>query len=437
MGVRDKNTVKLRGFPAGTHNAGEELSLPTDENGGRIAFRASENVVVDETGKPSRRDGYEEVLELVRGHSGWSDDLLGLALFVTDDTLTALDEDESTIDLVSGLAPGLPLSYARLHDTAAWTNGVQCGEVMQDLTTRPWGCAAPQAAPHAVATTGGSLDAGTYQTAIAFVDEWGRESGARPGPTLDVPANGAIEFTAIPPPPLGGRARLFVTDGHGGRLRAAVSTTLDAVTIVQRPKGKRCKTLHLQVMPPGQCVAFGSGRQYVARDNYVIFSPSMRYGQHDPRKSHVGFVKRVDLLAYVGDGTEAAGLFVAGAKKTYFLSGADPADWTHRIVIHKGAQPGSLAMLPGEVWGLPTKAHVPTWVTKDGRIAVGLPGGDVLFPQPTEGKPMAYIDQASRAALGYRDDAGRRQVIASLSGATANPMAVQDRLIARFYPHEE
>ena len=437
MSIRDKELVSLRGFPAGTHNAGEELSLPTNEDGTRISFRASENVVVDEQGQPARRDGYEEVLELVRGHSGWSDELLGLALFVTDDTLTALDDDESTIDLVEGLAPGLPLSYARLHDTAAWTNGVQSGEVMQDLTVRPWGCAAPQSSPHAVATTGGSLDAGTYQTAIAFVDEWGRESGARPGPTLDVPANGAIAFSAIPPPPLGGKARLFVTDGHGGRLRAAVSTTLDAVTVVQRPKGKRCETLHLQVMPAGQCVAFGSGRQYVADGNQLIFSPSMRYGQHDPRKSRVGFVKRILLLAYVGDGTEAAGLFVAGSRKTYFLSGADPAAWSHRIAVHDGAQPGSLAMLPGDVWGLATKAEVPTWVTKKGRIAVGLPGGEVMYPQPTEGKPTAYIDQASRAALGYRDDAGRRQVIASLSGATQNPMAVKDQLIARFYPHED
>lgn len=437
MAVRDKEMVRLQGFPAGTHNAGEELSLPTNEDGSRVAFRASENVVLDEQGKPSRRDGYEEVLELTRGHSGWSDELLGLSLFVTADTLTSLDDDESTVELVAGLAPGLLLSYARLHNTVAWSNGVQSGEVMEDLTTRPWGCAAPHAAPNAIATSGGSLDAGTYQTAVAFVDQWGRESGARPGPTLEVPQGGAIAFSEIPAPPADGKTRLYITDGHGGSLRAAVSTTLDALTVVQRAKGKRCDTLHLQLMPAGQCVAFGSGRQYVARENYVIFSPSMRYGLHDPRKSRVGFVKRVDLLAYVGDGTEAAGLFVAGAKKTYFLSGADPAAWSHRIVIQTGAQPGSLAWIPGDVWGLPTKANVPTWVTKTGRIAVGLPGGEVLFPQPAEGKPTAYIDQASRAALGFRDEAGRRQVIASLSGATANPMAVQDRLIARFYPHEE
>lgn len=428
-GTDEGQLQKLGPFPSGLNNTAPEQSLPAG------TLRGADNVTLADDGKVSRRDGYSLITSGSGCQGGWSDDYFPFGLYVNAGVLKAVEDDESETSLVSGLAAGLHVSYARLHDTVAWSNEVQSGEVMQDMTVRPWSCPAPSAAPD-VSIGAGSLDAGTYQTAVACLDAWGRESGARPGPMLDVPANGGLTFNNIPPPPSGGRTRIYVSDGHGGALRAAVTVGEGVTTaiVAQRPKGRRCNTLHLQTMPPGQCVAFGNGRQFVASGRYVLYSPSMRYGLHDPRKSRVGFVGRVDLLAFVGDGGAGAGLFVGDAKRTYFLAGGDPAAWAQRIAIADGVMPGSLRWLPGDVWGLDTKNHVPTWITAKGRIAVGLPDGQVMYPQPTEGKPMAVIDRGDRAALGYRETQGQRQLVAAVSGASPQTLAVQDQLTARFYP---
>lgn len=428
-GTDDAKLYKLGQFPAGINNTAPETSLPAG------SLRAADNVTLADDGKLARRDGYTQVTAGNGCHAAWSDDYVPFGLYVNDGTLYAVEDDETETAIVSGLAAGLGVSYARLHDTVAWSNEVQCGEVMLDMTARPWACPPPTAAP-AVSLGSGALDAGTYQTAVACLDAWGRESGARPGPTLDVPQDGALTFSDIPAPPSGGRTRLYVSDGHGGALRAAVTVGEGVTTaiVAQRPKGRRCNTLHLQAMPPGQCLAFGNGRQFVANGRYVLYSPAMRYGLHDPRKSRVGFVSRVNLLAFVGDGGAGAGLFVGDTKRTYFLAGGDPAAWAQRIAIADGAMPGSLRWLPGDVWGLDAKSNVPTWVTALGRIAVGLPDGQVLYPQPTDGKPMAVIDRGDRAALGYRETQGHRQLVAAVSGASPQALAVQDQLVARFYP---
>lgn len=434
-GVSSAALFKAAGFPAGLNNTAPEDSIPRGEFNQVIACRGAENVRVSDLGKMSRRDGYSLATDGTGCHSGWSDGYFPFGLYVNANVLTAVEEDETETALVSGLASGLPLSYARLHDTVVWSNGVQSGEIMLDMTTRPWGCRAPSSAP-TLSLGSGALDPGTYQTAISHLDAWGRESGARATETIDVPANGAIVFDNIAAAPAGGRTRLYISDGHGGALRSAVTVGEGVTTAVvaQRAKGRRCDTLHLALMPAGQCVAFGNGRHFVASGRHVITSPAMRYGLHAPRKSRVGFVGRVDMIAFVGDGDAGAGLYVADSKRTYFLAGGDPADWKQVIAIAAGAMPESLRWMPGDVWGLEAKNLVPTWLTTLGRIAVGLPGGKVFYPQPTDGKPTAVIDRGDRAALGFREEDGHRQLVAAVSGARPQKLAVSDKLTVRHYP---
>lgn len=434
---RDKQLLRSSAFPLGINNLVREDAMPRDPDSGElIALREADNVDVSAEGKVRRRDGYTLVGS--GGHSAWSDDYMPFGLQVAGDALTAVFEDGSEEALVAGMAPGLPVSYTRINDTVCWCNGVQAGQVTQGLEARPWACPNPPALPAIAAGADGALDSGQYQLTLTFLDVWGRESGAPRARPLAVPANGSITLGAIPQPPAGGRVRIYMTGGHDSILRAAATLGAGVTELVlsQPPQGRRCDTLGLVPLPPGQLVAYGNGRQFVARGKEVLYSPVMRYGLFDPRAARVSFAQRVDLIAFVGDGTDGAGLFVSDGKRTFFLAGGDPAAWSQRIAYPCGAVPGEIALVPGDVWGLDTKQPLPVWQARDGRLCVGLPGGGIFKPQPREGQPDAVFDAADRAALLFRETAGDRRVVAALRGAQPQALAMRDALTVIEYPHE-
>lgn len=437
MGKKDYRDIRrLDGFPLGVNNTAREHSLPHDELGRQVALREGENIDVSADGKARRRGGYVQVLAGTRMHSGWSGEYFDFGLLVDDDALCAVRHGSPAEVLVAGLAAGRPVSYAAINDSVCWTNGVQCGQVTAEGVARPWACENPPTVPTATAVTGGALDAGEYQVALTFVDAWGRESGATMAAPVTVAANGGIALEGLPQPPAGGRTRIYMSNGNDGVLRGAAALPPGPSTflLAQRAEGPECRTRRLQPLPPGQLVAYGNGRQYVAQGREVLFSPSLRYGLYDPRSARVGFVQRVDRLDYVeGDG---GGLYVSDGKRTYFLPGADPADWAQRIAYRCGAVPGQLAWAPGDVWGLDTKQPLPVWQARDGRLCVGLPGGKVFTPQARDSAVDVAFDTAERAALMFRVEEGDRRVVASLRGSQANAFAVKDQMIVREYRHE-
>jgi hypothetical protein len=428
------------GFPAGVNNTLKESELPRDQSGAPVAVREALNLDFSATGKPSLRPGFVLVQGGVNMHSGWSDDYLPFGFEVDGDTLYAVLEDETREALVTGLAMGVPVSYVRINDGVFWSNGVQCGLITTDLQVRDWCAVHPNGQPQLTAQTGGALSAGTYQVAVTFLDETGRETGTTRAAMIEVAEGGAIALGFLPQPPSGYRIRVYCTTGNDGVLRAAA--TLDGgVTdylLSQRPTGRKCNTQLLRPMPPGQLVAYGNGRHFVARGREVLFSPSLRYGMFDPKKGRVGFNRRVDFMAFVGDGTDGAGLYVSDGKRTYFLSGANPLEWSPRLAYAWGAMPGRFAWVPGEVWGAQMpKQLLPTWVARNGRLCVGLPGGQIVTPQPREGDPDAVFDTADSAALLFREGQGDRRVIAALQGAKPQAIAIQDQLIVREYRHDQ
>jgi hypothetical protein len=438
-GVRDKQLRTFASFPLGVNNLGAEDALPQDQNGNQIALREGVNVDTSDEGKPGLRDGYTLVRASTGCHSGWSDDYLPFGLMVDNGALRVVHTDLSSDELVSPISPGLPVSYARVNDQVFWTNGIQSGLVTTSLELAPWCCPQPNGQPTLALQADGALDAGSYQVAVTFYDGLGRESGAARAVPIEVPANGAIALSNIPQPPTDGRIRLYCTGGHDGALRVAATLPYGTTeyVITQRPTGRPCNTLLLRPMPAGQLVAFGNGRQFVARGKELLFSPTMRYGMIAPAKNRVSFAKRIDMIAFVGDGTDGAGLFVSDGSRTYFMAGADPSDWRQPIAYPHGAMPGQIAYMSGAIWGLATKQALPVWIARNGRVVVGLPGGDVHLPQPREGGPDAVFDSADSAAIYLRQSQGDSRIVAALKGAQPNKLAVSDRLIVREYRHGE
>lgn len=426
--------VQTSTFRRGVNNTADETALPRDVNGNLIAVREGVNVDVSEAGKLSRRAGYTRIAS--GSHSGWSDDYLPYGFYADGDALRVLHEDESSDVLITGLAPGLPISYARVNDLVLWSNEVQCGQINRDLEVGDWSTPSPNGQP-TLSSTDGALDPGTYQVAVTFLGADGRESGASRAAMLMLPVGGGIQLDDIPQPPAGGRVRVYCTGGNDGVLRAAVTLAegITSLVLAQRPEGRPCDTQFLRPMPAGQCVAVGNGRQYVARGNEVLFSPALRYGLWDAKAGRVGFAGRITMITFVGDGTPDGGLYVADSKRTYFLAGANPMEWSQRIAYHAGAIPGQIAWTPGELWGAPM-LRCPTWLARNGRVVVGMPGGQPLLPQPGEGGPDAVWDVGQSAALGYFERPGDRRIISAVSGATPGALAMQDRLVVREYRHD-
>lgn len=166
----------------------------------------------------------------------------------------------------------------------------------------------------------------------------------------------------------------------------------------------------------------------MARGREVFFSPALRYGLVHPSAGRVGFVGRVQMMAFVGDGTDGAGLYVSDTKRVYWLAGADPKNWSQVIAYSTPALPGHIAWVPGHVFGLQTDSLLPCWHSRDGRLCVGTPGGRVVTPQPRDGMPDAVWDDGDYAAVGYIEQQGDRRVVSSVRGASPSALQVTDRL---------
>lgn len=426
-------------FPIGVNNTAKEEAMPRDQWGNVVTLREAVNVDIPPDGKPRRRAGYTSVQAGTLAHSAWSDDYLPWGLFVDGADLCVMHEDETVDVLRSDLALGLPVSYTRINDGVWWSNGVQSGLLTLDLEQLPWSAGQPAGPPAVTGAPGGMLPQGTYQVTVTFIDASGRESGAPLAAIADVPADGALALSAIPQPPAGGKVRVYITEGQDGVLRAAL-TLPEGITeyaVVNPAKGRTLDTLLLQPMPAGQLVAHGNGRLFVARGRELLFSPALRYGLFDPKKGRIGFVERVQMIAFVGDGTDGAGLFVSDNKRVYWFGGADPMKWTQQIAYASPALPGPIAWVPGDVLGLQATALYPCWHARNGRLCVGMPGGNVLTPQPRDGAPDAVWDDGQAAAIGYLEQPGDRRLVSAVRGAVPNTFAAQDRLVVREYRHDQ
>lgn len=435
-GVSDKQLYRAGPWPLGIDNqTRQENALPVDEDGNRVALREATNVDLDAQGWPSRRPGAAKILAGTLAHSLWSDDRITFGLWASDGQLKALLPGQTAQALGADVG-NLPLSYTLINDRVYFSNRVACGLVDLQMQVWPWAPEQPGGQPLLAAVDGLSLYAGQYQVAITFSDALGRESGSTRAAAIQVGAGQGIALTAIPQPAdantLQVNVYLTAPDGKVPRLYARLPVGVTAATISQAAEGPPLDTisqaaggpldiLMLQAMPPGQLVAGGHGRLWVARGREVLWSPALRYGLWDPVSARMGYQADVDLLAPVGDGTAGAGLYVAAHRRVYWHAGAKPEDFTQAIVAHDGVVPGSAIFVPGDVLGLDSTAPVPVWLSRNGKHCIGLPGGQVV---PI--KNNALVDDADRAAVLLRRQGGQSQLVTALRGPQEQAAAARD-----------
>lgn len=426
MAVSDDELRSVGPWPAGINNVAKEDRLPRDEAGAPLALRDAKDVDMDTPGWVRRRRGYQRFHDGELTHSLWSSKELAFGLFVDGGVLHALFEDERVQSLGVELGT-LPVSYTLINDRIYFTNRSACGMVTLALETHAWAPHQPAGVPTVSLVTGYALDPGLYQVAVTFTDLLGRESGCGKAAAIDVPAEHGIALASIPQPSDPSATPIINVYCAGPndqvlRLYTSIPAGTTSGMIGQVANGRSMTTQFLQPLPAGQIVRSVNGRQYVAVGREVLYSDPLRYGLFNPVSNRIRFDSTVDLLEPAGND----GLFVAAGKRTYWLGGRDPAEFSQNIRRGAGAVKYSSTRVPGTVLGMQSEEDLPVWLASSGHFCVGMPGGTVVVLKEQE----AVVPNADRAAVMFRSENGLQQIVAALRGPRAQGLAVSDRPVA-------
>lgn len=345
------------------------------------------NIELDETGKPFRRLGTTE-LDAVDSHSLWAND--ELAYVVRGGTLHQIMPDLSVVDLGIPIL-GSRVAYMRVANDVYFSDGLVNG-IVGTNGYRPWGIAVP-AQP--VASIGpGDLREGKYLITMTYVRSTGQESGAAPIMSLDVGANQSIVLSAIPvsTDPLADTKNIYVSDCNGevAYLIATLTNSETVATISQLPAARTLavRTLRCGPPPPGQLVGQYSGCSYVAQNNYLWYSLPYEYELVHRAMNFIGFTSPLRTFAPVSDG-----IFVGSDDETVFLGGANPKEFSSRVVAPYGTVLGTETEVSGFQFGDPKGQNanpkaIPLWMSKRGLCAgmdngfyTNLTGGRYALPE--------------------------------------------------------
>jgi len=405
-------------FPKGLDNRNREYALPEG------TARTLENVDVTRDGGLMARKGLRAV-STSDCHSLFAPSTRFL-LLVKAGVLTRMDQGEqfTALTAVSG-----PVQYALLNDETYWTDGTAVGRITATGESTFWGLSTPPA-PVCSAVSSGGLHAGTYQVAMTAVHTVsGLESGAGECVEVVVAADGGIQVTV--PSASGVSFAVYLTppNGEQGELRQAALLAPGGTTTLGRDAtlGKPLDSLLATKPLPGQCLVAHKGRLWCASGSVVWFTSEKSPHWLFPDHGYFYFEAPVTMLATAEDG-----LYVGTANSVYYLQGSDPAKMTQRPVAAEGAARYSPATLPYDLFLGPGSfpSRQCAWWTVNGQLAIGKPGGIVLYP--TQDRFSAGT--VTTGVLAYRDYAGLRQLVAALDTQT-NPTQATDTAILGVFAH--
>jgi hypothetical protein len=329
------------------------------------------NVDVTDAKKLRRRRGYGAPVFGTAAHSLWSDG--DNALFMSAGSLYRLNADLTTTALRSGLGTAR-MQYAAIGGRVYFSNGSASG-VVDSATARSWGIPMVTIQPVSAAI-GGLLPAGRYQYALTFVRDDGQESGTGMASTIDLSADGGIQFSLIPVPTDTSIAekRLYVSPPDGDRmyLQMVLPPSTEEATLTDYRHGTvALATQFLSAPPPADMLAYFNGHILVASGSRLYPSEPYAPELFDWRRAQP-FASRITLVAPVEDG-----VYLGTEGQIIFLAGKDPASWVFQPKFSYGVIPGTLAYGDAADLGGEMKGPAAMFATADGIVA-GLNGGTIV-----------------------------------------------------------
>lgn len=388
------NTTPLGPF-VGINNRAPAHQLQLVERGRKTGdyLRNAVNVDLTSSGTIQRRPGVSKEVSGSDAHSLWSKG--GEGYFVDGDTLFRYP---NTV-VKSGLVPGLRVSYDKdALGRVLWSNGVVI-EAIKDGVSSPLVPPSPNPTPVVTAHVGGGLPAGVYQVAIAAVAD-GIESAPTYPQQVSVFDGGRIEVSG-----LSGAVRVYVSAHNGSALFLVSETTAPSVT-VSMPAYTGNPTLNsvgFLPLPPGHIVRVFNGRTLVASGE-TLFVSEPYSGLYNPMRGFIPLPERITICEPCDDGVYIV------AEQTYWLAGKNPLEAELAPILPYGATEGTGGQNPDN--------ETVFWFSKRGMVA-GAAGGKVSNLQEN----TVAVDPAIVGAMGYREQNGLRQLVASVFGTQSTQAA--------------
>lgn len=353
---------------AGINNVGEDAAL----QGERLFVRDALNVNVTPAGKAEIRPG-ARLVTAQRYRNLWQSPLHGDAFATLGADWVKLDPATWAHEVLATAGEG-DVEHEVLNNLvcAAAPAGIFTfdGRSAQRLTL-------DTPAPPFVLTGSGSLPAGTYGVAVAWL-RGTQESAPSPITFAEVGEAGALVVTlpmCLDASVTG--ARLYLTRQNGGELLLAGDYALASPSIrlpLLPDLGRPAQFRHLSPMPTGKYLKYWRGRLLVANGNVLRWSEALAYHLHDERHGFVQMPQRITFVQPV-DG----GIWVGQVDHVAFLAGAEPGALSLSRKASRAPIPGSAILVPAEVVGSnasPGGSPVAVWLAENGYV-MGTSGGDL------------------------------------------------------------
>lgn len=291
-----------------------------------------------------------------------------------------------------------------------------------DGEPKQWGLPAPDAP--ALSGGGGTLNAGTYMAALAWVNADGGQSALSTVATITIGDSNAITFNNLPGVPADlieapTTLRLFLSSANGEMLYrvidlAAGGASSYTVTISLYTKGMEIKWKTMGPPPGAKLIKYYRGRMYLLDPSGLIvwYSQPLNYHLFDLGSDYLIFNTPITVMEPSG-----SGIFFGDDEKHRFYQGT-PEDGFNILpdALDYGAPFNEGQRLDNDAV---------TWQTHQGRVTGG-PDGSISNNQDDR----VAVDVGTASANLVREDDGQRQFITSIRGAAPSTIAATSWITA-------
>lgn len=396
--------VKLGPFPKGMDNRAQDHDLP----GGTC--RNAVNMMFPVSGRARRRPGLTKTVSLVNGEDGYS--CPNGTYFVEGSDIKKLEDDDSKTTLESGVVFGTTFTWEYFDDIVYFSDGLITRKIHSDDTITDWGMENP--GDFVLSKVAGSLNAGTYNAVVTFVDSNGVESGSSDIISLVAESSTGVKFVNLPTTsdPQVAALRLYMTMPDGKTFfylgQVSLGTTIYSVTSKGYDDARHLKTLLVAKPPACRIIRYFRGRLYCATaSGNVYFTDEFKLDHVTPSKNGLKFPNQLNIMQPVEDG-----IYFADDYVTDFFAGTNPYEFNRvRIFDYGGVYDTGERISDSQV----------CWWSKEGPIKAGNTGQAVNISEDVLAPEIA----ASGAML-IREQDGIKQFIASLHDTTTSKLACSD-----------
>ncbi len=361
---------------AGINNVAEDAALQRGGDAPKLYVRDAVNVDITESGLPQLRSGVRLVTTTAYRNL-WQSPLHGDVFGTLGNQWVRIDLASWTHEALATIGEG-DVSHEVLNNRVVVSGPAGLfifdGSSAQRLT---FDSAAP---PMVAALGGGSLAAGTYGAAAAWL-RGDLESQTSEATFVEVGESGLLRvaFPLCMDPSVTG-VRLYLSRQDGGELARAGDYPANAapVDVPLLPElGRPAQFRNLSPMPAGAFLRYWRGRLLTARLNVLRWSEAMGYHLHDERHGFLQMPQRITFIEPV-----EGGIWIGQVDHVAFLEGTTPEGFSVRRLASRAPVPRSSIRLPAEAVGAAAEGgrEVAVWLAENGYV-LGTASGTLIEVQ--------------------------------------------------------